>query len=128
MGTRCLNSRVEGVGDHDDALALHDALERDAAAHLGEHRGVLRLARLEQLADPRQTAGDVACLHAFPQQLRDDATRLHLLPLVHVQVGASREEVGGKLVALVVLDGDPRLEGLQGVLGDLLLDLARCPR
>src|SRR4029078_12131052 len=64
--------------DGDAAVALVVLSEAHGAADLGDDRRFLRLARLEQLRHPRQTAGDVARLSAFGRNTRDQLAPLHL--------------------------------------------------
>ncbi len=54
--------------DPDLALGLVVLAEHDAARDLGDDRVLLGLARLEQLGDARQTAGDVAGLGGFARR------------------------------------------------------------
>ena len=66
--------------DGDAALVLVVLAEPHGAADFGDDRRILRLARLEQLRHPRQTAGDVARLGAFGRDTRDHVARLHVAP------------------------------------------------
>src|SRR4029077_18844921 len=79
--------------DGDAALVLVVAPEPHRAGDLGDDRGFLRPARLEQLGDARQTAGDVAGLGALRRNARDDIARLHLAPGLDRQDGVDREHV-----------------------------------
>src|ERR1700688_3683796 len=60
------------VGDDQAALALRFLAEADRAAALRQNRGILRLARLEQVGHTGQTAGDVASLRRLLWNTRDD--------------------------------------------------------
>src|SRR4029077_16286356 len=56
---------------HEDlALAALDVAEADNTIDLGDRGRILRLARLEQLGNSRQTARDVARLVRFAAELR----------------------------------------------------------
>ena len=79
--------------DRDAALVLVVAAEPHRAGDLGDDRGFLRPARLEQLGHPRQTAGDVAGLGALGRDARDDVARLDLGPRVDREDGIDREHV-----------------------------------
>ena len=72
--------------DDDAALVLVVLAEPHRAGDLGDDRRVLRLARLEQLRHPRQTAGDVAGLGAFGRDTREHVAGLHL------RAGLDRED------------------------------------
>ena len=60
---------------------------------------LLGLARLEQLRDARQTAGDVLGLGGLARNLRDDVAWLDRRALGHVDIGADRQEVTRDVVA-----------------------------
>src|SRR3954467_3715710 len=81
--------------DRDAALVLVVAAEADGARDLGDDRGVLRLAGLEQFRHPRQTAGDVAGLGAFRGNTRDHVAGLDLGADVDRQNRVDRQHVAG---------------------------------
>ena len=60
---------------------------------LGEDRRILRLARLEQVGDARQTAGDVAGLRGFLRDTRDDVADRHLGAVLQADDRARRQRV-----------------------------------
>ena len=62
----------------------------DASARM---RRLLGLARLEQVGNPRQTAGDVAGLGRLLRNTRDDVADVHLSAIRQVDDGAGRQEV-----------------------------------
>ena len=69
-------ARLADLGRDDDlALALRVLAERHDAVDLGDDGELLRLPRLEQLGDARQTAGDVLRLRRLARDLRDDVAR-----------------------------------------------------
>ena len=72
--------------DGDAALVLVVAAEADRAGDFGDDRGVLRPARLEQLGNPRQTAGDVARLGASV------GMRAMTSPGFHLRAGIDRDD------------------------------------
>src|SRR5664279_5291874 len=65
------------------------------AADFGDDRRILRLARLEQLRHPRQTASDVARLGAFGRNTRDHVARLHMGSGIDRDDGVDGEQVAG---------------------------------
>src|SRR5437867_355667 len=80
------------VRDDDLALALHDLPVADDAVNLGDHGGLLRAARLEQLDDARQPSGDVLGPGGRARDLRDEPAReARVLVLAH-QIGLGREQ------------------------------------
>ena len=115
---------VERIDHADRTLAFRDALELHHAADLGEHRRRLGPACLEQLADPRQTTGDVARLDALLEQLGQHPAGGHRFAILDVQVRLPRQIVAGHLLIVIVDQQQPRLQRLEGELGDLLFDLA----
>ena len=133
---RVLVLLVPGIDHADRTLALGNPLELHQTADLGEHRRRLRAARFEQLADPRQAAGDVAGLDALLQQLGHHAAGGHLVAFLHVEIGLARQVVARDFVGFVLPAGrvlrrrrrvdhdDARLQRLGRHLGDLLLHLA----
>jgi hypothetical protein len=83
------------LGHHDDAaLVLVVLAELDAAGDLADDRVVLRLARLEQLRHPRQTAGDVAGLGAFRGNAREHVAGLDLGPLSTDRIASTDRSSG----------------------------------
>ena len=66
----------------DLALALGVLAEADGAVDLGDDRVLLGLARLEQLGDARQTAGDVLGLRGLARDTRDDVAGLDAIAFV----------------------------------------------
>src|SRR5205809_2119459 len=113
------------VGANDDLPhALDEPTHFNPAIDLGDDRLLLRLARLEQLGHPRQTAGDVLGLGGLARDLRDDVGREDVGAVGDVEVGAHRERIAVPLGArrLRRVDDDAGLQASLGVLDD---DLAR---
>src|SRR3989449_675952 len=113
------------VGANDDLPhALDEPTHFNPAIDLGDDRLLLRLARLEQLGHPRQTAGDVLGLGGLARDLRDDVGREDVGAVGDVEVGAHRERIAVPLGArrLRRVDDDAGLQAAIGVLDD---DLAR---
>src|SRR3989442_14929199 len=113
------------VGANDDLPhALDEATHFNPAIDLGDDRLLLRLARLEHLGHPRQTAGDVLGLGGLARDLRDDVGREDVGAVGDVEVGAHRERIAVPLRArrLRRVDDDAGLQAAIGVLDD---DLAR---
>src|SRR6185436_1543224 len=98
--------------DDDAAHALHDRAVMHGSVELGDDGLVARMASLEQLDHARQTAGDVLGLRGGAGDLRQDVARVDLLPVMHHDVGAGREQVLA-LVAFARLD-DERGSALLG--------------
>src|SRR4051812_22487371 len=103
--------------DRDAALVLVVAAEADGARDLGDDRGVLRLAGLEQFRHPRQTAGDVAGLGAFGGNTRDHVAGLDLGADVDRQNRVDRQHVARLAatreledLAVLALDDDGRTQ------------------
>src|SRR5204863_29603 len=115
-------ARLAHLGRDDDLpLALGVLAEGDDAVDLADDRELLRLARLEELGDARQAAGDVLGLGGLARHLGDDVARRHALPLEHVQVRPDRQQVArlaranpGRLPPLVL---DRHARPLVDVLG-----------
>ena len=105
--------------DADAALVLVVAPEFDATRDFGDDRVVLRTARLEQLGNTRQTAGDVAGLGAFERDTGENVACLDLGTGIDRQNGIDRQQIAGfaatrQLVhfAVLVLDDHGRLEAV----------------
>src|SRR5690606_27852315 len=101
----------------DLALALRVLAEGDDAVDLADDRELLRLPSLEELRDPRQTAGDVLGLGRLARHLRQHVARHHLLAVDDVDVDADWELVASFLparqldrLAVRPLDRDARRE------------------
>src|SRR2546426_1087580 len=93
------------VGDDQALLALRVLAERHRSGDLGEHPRVLGGARLEELRDARQTAGDVAGLGGLLRNPREHFAHLHLLAVLHGDERADLEGDGDRMVGA----GDPDL-------------------
>src|SRR5436190_3273970 len=99
---------------HDDApLGLVVLAEFDATLAFADDREILRLARLEQLGHPRQTAGDVARLRGFTRDPGEDVAGFDLRAVIDRQDRVDRQEVArlqaigeGQHLALRVAQGD----------------------
>ena len=81
------------IGDDEALLALGVLAEAHGAGVLGEDRRLLRLARLEQVRDARQTAGDVAGLGGLLRDAGDDVAHAHLGAVLDAHDGARRQLV-----------------------------------
>ena len=95
LGDQVLDRLLVLLGrDHDDApLGLVVLAEFDASVALADDREILRLARLEQLGDARQTAGDVAGLRGFARDAREHVAGLDLRSVLDREDGVDRHEV-----------------------------------
>src|SRR5690606_5530689 len=113
--------------DHDDlALAALDLAEADAAVDLGDNSRVLRLARLEQLGDARQTARDVAGLVDLAADLGQRGAGLDLFAVADRELGTDGDdELAELLLPLRIPDLDHRVQLLVAVLDDHELTAAR---
>ena len=87
------------------ALALGVLAEADHAVDLGDDRVLLGLARLEELGDARQTAGDVLGLGGLARDTRDDVAGLDAVALRHRDGRADRQEVPRVVLAVRDLQG-----------------------
>ena len=117
------------AADDDLAHAARDAAELHRAVDLGHDRRVLRLARLEQLGDARQTAGDVAGLGHLAAGLDEHLARRHRLAVAHLETRAGRQRVVRELLAARAEDVDRRLQLLVAVFHDHeLLERRSCRR
>jgi len=81
-----LHLAVVGL-DLDLPHALDDAANPDHAVDLGDRGLLLRLARLEQLRDARQTPGDVLRLRGLARHLGEHVSRCDLRGGVHLDGG-----------------------------------------
>ena len=122
--------------DAQAALVLVVLAELDPALELGDDRRVLGPARLEQLGDARQTAGDVAGLAGLTRQTREHVAGMHLQAVLDRHDGADRQVVAGLAarrqrdrVAVLVLQQDRGTQiaraGVLAPIDDLLAGLAR---
>ena len=94
FGIRYLGLLAGLVVLHDDAaLRLVVLAELHPTVGLGDDRMVLRPARLEQLGDARQTAGDVAGLAALARDARQHVARRDDRAVVDRQDRVRRQEV-----------------------------------
>ena len=96
---------------HDDQLALpfDDAAVLHHAVDLRDYSGILRLARLEELDDARQTAGDVLRLRRLARDLGEDVAGFDRLAVLHHEVRMHRHVVLADGLAALVLHLDRRL-------------------
>src|SRR5271169_3165806 len=106
---------VLGRRNDDAPLRLVVLAEFDAAVALADDREILRLARLEQFGDTRQTARDVTRLRGFARDARQDVAGLDVRPVVDRKDRVDRHEVArlepvgqGEHLALLVAQRDPR--------------------
>ena len=74
-------------------IALHEAAELDGAVDLADDGLFLGLPGLEELGDPRQTAGDVLGLRGLPRDLDENVSREYLVVLVYQDMRACRQEI-----------------------------------
>ena len=99
---------------HDDApLGLVILAKFDATLALADDCEILRLARLEQFSDTRQTARDVARFVRLAAHFGDRRAGRHLLRVLHDELRARRDdEVAHALLlaALLLNDLDVRVE------------------
>ena len=121
--------------DHDPALTAHRLGDLIDTVDLRDHRRVLGFARLEELDDARQTAGDVLGLGHLARDLGEHVARRELVALVDREMGTDGQLVAPGLVLLAAddLDGrdpfaraerlDDDLVGVAGELVDLLADV-----
>src|SRR5688500_11676824 len=101
LGHQILDRVAAVVGnDRDLTLGLIVLHEADLARHLGDDRIFLGFARLEQLGDARQTAGDVAGPRRFARHTGEYFAGLDLLAVLDRDDRASRQAVDA-LVALL---------------------------
>src|SRR3569832_2272999 len=83
-------------GDDHALLALGLLAEADGAGDLREDERVLRLTRLEQVGDARQTAGDVAGLGGLLRNTRDHVAHAHRRTVLEIDDGAGRQIIHGR--------------------------------
>src|SRR5262249_47957155 len=102
-------------------LALRVLAEADDARDFREDRRFLRLARLEQVGDTRQAAGDVARLRGLLRDTRDDVADADFRAVLQRDDRAGRQEVLRRyvrareleLLALLVLEAHGRTQILR---------------
>jgi hypothetical protein len=94
-------------GDDQPALALGLLAEADRARELGQDRRILRPARLEQVRDARQTAGDVAGLRALLRHTREHVADEDAGAVLHADHRAGRQRVGRRNLGVREVDGLP---------------------
>src|SRR5262249_60501191 len=82
-----------GRGNNDAPLRLIVLAEFDATLAFADDREILRLARLKQLGDAGETAGDVAGLRGFARDAGKDITRLDVRPVIDRENRVDRHEV-----------------------------------
>src|SRR5690606_41288 len=75
------------AADDDRPLAPALLADLDDALDLRQHGRILRPARLEQLGDARQTAGDVLRALDLARRLREQRARLDPLAVLDLDVG-----------------------------------------
>ena len=76
------------------------------------------LARLEELGDARQAAGDVAGLRLLTADLDQHVAGRHLLAVAHLEARAGRQRIVSELLTGLVEDVDRRLQLLVAVFHD----------
>src|SRR6266404_725076 len=77
----------------DLAHALGNFAVAHHAIHFADDRRILRLARLEEFHDARETSGDVLGLGRLSRDFREHVAGLHLVAVPDHQVSAGRHEV-----------------------------------
>src|SRR5262249_3764767 len=107
--------------DDDRALAALLLAELDEAVDLGDDRGILGLARLEELRDARQTAGDVLRAADLARRLREHVASLDALAVLDLDVRALGDRVEREGLAVRVLEDELRVQ-VALVLDDQLAD------
>src|SRR5690349_19325394 len=103
------------------ALAALDLAEPNDTVDLRDRRWILGPARLEQLGDAGQTAGDVARLVRLTADLGDRRAGADALPVLHRELRAHRDDEVTHalfLAALLLHDLDVRMELLLTILDD----------
>src|SRR5450755_4759968 len=88
------------VGDDQAPLALGLLAEADRTAAFGQNRGILGLAGLEQIGNPRQTAGDIASLRRLLRDTRDDVAHRHFGSVFQADDGARRQRVNRRDIGI----------------------------
>src|SRR6478735_9209724 len=108
--------------DRDLALRLIVLLEGDLAGHLGDDRILLRLARLEELGDARQTAGDVTRTSGFPRHTGEHLAGLDRLAVFDRDNRASGQTIDACFLGAFTRQGQARTQVLFLRLGRILGD------
>src|SRR5262249_10505128 len=93
----------------DFTLGLVVAHEGDLAGHLGDDRVLLRLTRLEQLGDTRQTAGNITRTRGFPRHAGEHFTGLDLLPILDRDDCSGSEAIDARFLRFLASEGEPRV-------------------
>ena len=140
LGNQVLARLADLGGDDHLALALGVLAEGDDTVDFADDGELLRLARLEELGNTRQTTGDVLGLGGLARDLGDDVAGRDRLPFDHVDVRPHRQQVARQrfrpgqtrrailgvldrdarpLVEVLAVDDDARRQ--PGALVDLLL-------
>ena len=82
-----------GRRNHQTTLALGLFAEADGAGDFREDRRLLRLTCFEQIGNPGQTTGNVACLRAFLWDAGNHVTHLHIGTIFQIDHRAMGQEV-----------------------------------
>ncbi len=105
-------------GDDDLALSFGILAVGDGTVDLGDDGKLLRLARLEELGDPGQTAGNILGFGRLTGDLGQNVAGTDSGILGHHDIGTYRQHVASRCavgqlggLALFVLEGDPRTLG-----------------
>src|SRR6266702_1434588 len=121
-GRHLVQLRLPLLGvDVDLALATLDLAEPHRAVDLGDRRGILGPAGLEQLGHARQAARDVARLVRLARHLREHEPGVHFLAVLHGELRPFGDDEVAQplfLLALLLDDLDVRVQLLLPVLDD----------
>ena len=106
------------VGRHENlSLTFGDLSVTHRSVDLGDDGGFFRTARLEQLHDPRQPAGDIFRLRGFAGNLGQHISGVQLLSVPHHQVGVGGNEVFFEPLVVGAANLNPGLLFLVGGVG-----------
>src|SRR6185436_12276428 len=112
-------ARLARVPDHDQLLhASGHAAELHAPVDLADGRGVLRLARFEELGHAGQTARDVAGLRDLAADLDQRLAGRDLVAVAHEEPRPGRERIARDPAVPLADDVDVRMEHLLAVVDD----------